>query len=629
MTRAGDQTKIALVPEIPRREPAVDTRDISVRLLEAEETLRAIRNGEVDALVVQNAAPTAQVFTLASADRPYRMFVEHMRDGAATVSETGTILYANRRLAELLRCPLRQLIGSPVTSFIAEFDHAALRAIGEQDTATIEVHLLDSSRQEVPVRLSSAALDVDSQHLLCLTFADQTQQNEQMREIDRLGRAQAERMRELEIAQTALTEQATHDALTGLPNRHLLIDRLAQTLAHAERTKTATGVIFIDLDGFKQINDTRGHDVGDSVLRQIAGRLQHAVRPMDSVSRLGGDEFVVLLPVVGGPDDALGIASRIAAEIDAPLPLPRGAMAVTASIGISLTDASGEAGEATASRLLQQADTAMYHAKSLGGSQTQLFNPQRTPSILMADRDLWIDRIHEALHEDRFVVHAQPIIDLATGVVAQHELLIRLRDPEGQLIAPVAFLPTAERCGLIGEIDQWVIKQGARLAARGQPIAVNLSAASVGNPVMLNLIERELHRNNADPEHLVFEITETAVMSNIDRGRLFAEHLVGLGCRLSLDDFGTGFASFTYLKRLPVSYLKIDIEFVRDVVDSRRDRSVVSAIVSLAEGFGQQTIAEGVEDEATANVLRDLGVTFGQGYLFGRPGPVNDGRRRP
>jgi diguanylate cyclase (GGDEF)-like protein/PAS domain S-box-containing protein len=597
---------------------------MAARLSEAEETLRAILNGEVDAVVVRDAAPTAQVFTLSSADRPYRMFVEHMRDGAATVSETGTVLYANRRLAELLSLPLRQLIGSPIASFIAVGDRAAIGTLTERAGSTIEVELLDGEEKRVPVRLSSSTLDVDSRNLLCLTFADLTEQKAQMLEIERLSRAQAERMSELEHAQAALTLQATHDALTGLPNRHLLIDRLSQMLALAARTKTATGLIFIDLDGFKQINDTRGHDAGDSVLRQIAARLQRAVRPTDSVSRLGGDEFVVLLPAVGSFEDARRVASRITAEIEAPLEVAKGAMAVTASIGLSLSEAPSDAAAINPDRLLQQADTAMYHAKSLGGSQIQQFDAQLTPSILMADRDHWIDRIHEALEADRFVIHAQPIIDLTTGSIAQQELLIRLRGPDDELISPIAFLPTAERCGLIGEIDQWVLKEAAKHAAGGNRIAVNLSAASAGDPVMLLLIERELQRHKVAPGNLVFEITETAVMRNINRGISFAESLVRLGCHLSLDDFGTGFASFTYLKVLPVRYLKIDIEFVRNVVRSQRDRSVVSAIVSLAEGFGQQTIAEGVEDEATADVLRELGVTFAQGYFFGRPAPIDD-----
>jgi diguanylate cyclase (GGDEF)-like protein/PAS domain S-box-containing protein len=596
--------------------------DVHARLLEAEETLRAIRSGEVDALVVHDASPDAQVFTLASADRPYRRFVENMRDGAATLSESGIVLYANRSLAALLRRPLTELIGSRITSLIADDGIAALQAISGRSGGTTDVDLISSDGDRVPVRLNTSALDVDAHFVLCLTFADLTQQNAHKLEIDRL---RAVRMRELEQAQDALTQQATHDALTGLANRTLLVDRIVQALAVAERSQDCIGLIFVDLDGFKEINDTRGHAAGDSVLRQIAGRLERAVRPMDSVSRLGGDEFVVLMPALASAQDALNVAERIVSEVDLPIKLGHGSVAVSASIGISIADPASLGPDRSAERLLQQADTAMYHAKSLGGAKTQLFETGITPTVFEADRETWVTRIHEALEEDRFVLHSQPIVDLATGATVRHELLLSLRERDGRLIAPTAFLPTAERCGLIGHIDRWVIGQAARIAGGGQPISVNLSAASAADPLVLDLIERELIRHEIDPGNIMFEITETAVMQNIDRGRLFAERMVALGCSFALDDFGTGFASLTYLKHLPVQYLKIDIEFVRDLAQGQRDQSVVSAIVALARGFGQQTIAEGVENEETAAVLRDLGVTFAQGYLFGAPTPLSVG----
>jgi EAL domain-containing protein (putative c-di-GMP-specific phosphodiesterase class I) len=278
----------------------------------------------------------------------------------------------------------------------------------------------------------------------------------------------------------------------------------------------------------------------------------------------------------------------------------------------------------TPDSLLRQADSAMYHAKSLGGSRTELFDEANTPAVEAADRELWISRIRRALDNGWFELHAQPIIDLATGDIVQHELLLRMRDDHDHLLPPSAFLPTAERCGLIAEIDRWVITEAIKLAARGTAIGVNLSAASAGDPRVLALIEHQLRRHGADPGNLVFEITETAVMQDMDRATRFAQRLVDLGCRLSLDDFGTGFASFTYLKRLPVQYLKIDIDFVREVARSQRDMFVVRAIVALANDFGQQTIAEGVENEHTADVLRDLGVTCAQGYLFGRPEAITD-----
>jgi diguanylate cyclase (GGDEF)-like protein len=608
-------------PAQPTSPAPIAAADLRARLAEAEETLRAIRSGEVDALVVHDGSPDARVFTLTSADRPYRRFVENMSDGAATLSESGIVLYANRSLAELLTRPLGQLIGSPITSLIANDGVAALHAISGPNGGKANVDLISSEGDRVPVRLTASALDVDAHVVLCLTFADLTQQNADKLELDRL---QAERMRELEQAQDALTQQATHDALTGLANRTLLVDRIVQALAVAERSKDCIGLIFVDLDGFKEINDTRGHAAGDSVLRQIAGRLEGAVRPMDSVSRLGGDEFVVLMPALAGSQDALTVAERIVSEVDRPIKLDHGSVAVSASIGISIADPAALGPDHTAERLLQQADTAMYHAKSLGGAKTQLFETGITPTVFEADRETWVTRIHEGLDEDRFVLHSQPIVDLATGATVRHELLLSLRDHDGRLIAPVAFLPTAERRGLIGDIDQWVIRQAARIAARGQPVSVNLSAASAADPLVLDLIESELLRHEANPGNIMFEITETAVMQNIDRGRRFAERMLALGCSFALDDFGTGFASLTYLKHLPVQYLKIDHEFVRDLVRSQRDRSVVSAIVALARGFGQQTIAEGVENRETAVVLRSLGVTFAQGYLFGAPTLLTD-----
>jgi PAS domain S-box-containing protein len=234
----------------------------------------------------------------------------------------------------------------------------------------------------------------------------------------------------------------------------------------------------------------------------------------------------------------------------------------------------------------------------------------------------WIGRIRDALDEDRFILHAQPIIDLATGDTVQHELLIRMIDRDGRLVSPGEFLPTAERFGLITEIDRWVIEQGARLAADGGPVAINLSGASIGNPEILAAIERAIAASGAPPGNLVFEITETALMENLDRGELFAEQLIRLGCHLALDDFGTGFCSFTYLKRIHAHHLKIDIEFVRDLAHSERDQHVVTAIVALATGFGQLTTAEGVEDQETMTLLRELGVSHAQGYHVGSPLPV-------
>jgi EAL domain-containing protein (putative c-di-GMP-specific phosphodiesterase class I) len=341
---------------------------------------------------------------------------------------------------------------------------------------------------------------------------------------------------------------------------------------------------------------------------------------------LGGDEFVVVLPELEGVSDAISTSKRITAMLEAPLeisgrPFP---MTMSASIGITICDPAVAGLDGSADRLLREADTAMYMAKRLGGSRTEVFDAQSMTAYPDRNRDTWITRIREALDDGRFVLHAQPIVELATGVVVQHELLLRMRDQDGGLISPLAFLPSAERSGLIIEIDEWVIATAAELAARGPTLDVNLSAASTGEPHMLRLIERQLEAHNTDPGNLVFEITETAVIKDIERARDFADRLVALGCRVALDDFGTGFATLTHLKQLPAHYLKIDIDFVRNLTTSNRDTAVIRAIVALAADFGQQTVAVGVEDDRTASLLLDLGVTHAQGYLFGRPTPLAD-----
>jgi diguanylate cyclase (GGDEF)-like protein/PAS domain S-box-containing protein len=600
--------------------------DLRARLSRAEETLRAIRGGEVDALVVRDASSEAQVFTLSSADRPYRLFVDNMRDGAATVSQAGIILYANLSLAELAGRPLVELIGSPITGLLADGGPVAMETISEPHGGAIEVEMVTESAERIPVRINASSLDLGDHLVVCLTFADLTQRNAHKREIQRL---QSERLGELERGQDALTHQATHDTLTGLANRALLVDRTTQALALATRSQQTVGLIFVDLDRFKEINDTRGHAAGDVVLREIAARLTGAVRPMDSVCRLGGDEFIVLLPGLVSPRDAVHVANRIFAGIEAPIDLGHGSVVLTASIGLALAEPPADASDLTVDGLIHRADAAMYHSKSRGGARVEVFEPGVTPTVWEADRETWVARISDAIDNDRFVLHAQPIVDLASGATIQHELLLRLRDGDEQLIPPLAFLPTAERCGLVAAIDKWVIERAVRLARFGQSVAINLSAASAADPAVLSVIEREIKHHGVDPSAIMFEITETAVMQNLERGQRFAEHMVALGCSFALDDFGTGFASFTYLKRLPIQYLKIDLEFVREARTSQRDRAVVSAIVELADGFALQTIAEGVEDEETARVLRELGVTFAQGYLFGRPMPINEDERLP
>jgi len=238
----------------------------------------------------------------------------------------------------------------------------------------------------------------------------------------------------------------------------------------------------------------------------------------------------------------------------------------------------------------------------------------------------WIARIQEALAQDRFVLYAQPIVDLSSGDVIQRELLLRMREPNGEIVAPGAFLPIAEQWGLIGQIDRWVIERAIEIANAGGPVELNLSAHSIGDPSVLSEIESALKRTGLDPRKLVFEITETALIANATAASEFAERLHDLGCKLALDDFGTGYGGFTYLKQFPLDLLKIDIEFVRDLPTNPASEHVIGAVVSLARAFGLQTVAEGVEDAQTLDLLRELGVDCAQGYHIARPGPIEDAR---
>ena len=256
---------------------------------------------------------------------------------------------------------------------------------------------------------------------------------------------------------------------------------------------------------------------------------------------------------------------------------------------------------------------------------------EETEERLARQRELealtWVGRIREALDDDRFVLYSQPILPLAGGE-AREELLLRMVDRKGETISPRSFLPIAEKYGQIGEIDRWVVGEAIRLAATGRRIQANLSAESISNLDLLSLVERELRETQADPDNVIFELTETALMENLEAGEAFAHGLTQIGCRLALDDFGTGFGSFTYLKTLPISFLKIDIDFVRDLVSNLANQHLVKATVGLARDFGYETIAEGVEDAETLALLKRYGVHFAQGYYIGRPAPLEGSGRQ-
>jgi diguanylate cyclase (GGDEF)-like protein/PAS domain S-box-containing protein len=404
-----------------------------------------------------------------------------------------------------------------------------------------------------------------------------------------------------------LQYQADHDPLTGLYNRRRFGDELERALYDASRYERHGALLMLDLDDFKVLNDTRGHAAGDAALKALAQAIRDRVRASDVVARLGGDEFAVLFPDAH-EQHALAIAESIrdgvaAHHLDPPLHITGGIVSFDEHWNLAADDA------------MVAADIALYEAKEKGKDQVQLYRGTARAAVA------WVDRIRAALHEDRFILYSQPMLDMHRDEHTYSELLLRMISEDGALIPPSAFLPTAERYGLISDIDLWVTRQGLRLAMQGERVSINLSAKSIGNASILVEVRAAISAG-VDPHDVIFEITESAAMSNMQDARSFTEALVALGCAVALDDFGTGFGSFTYLKHLPSSYLKIDMEFVRDMVNNTTDRHVVASIAKIAHSLGMQTIAEGVEDAETLQLLRDYGVDLAQGFHVGRPSPI-------
>ena len=420
-----------------------------------------------------------------------------------------------------------------------------------------------------------------------------------------------------------LRHLADHDHLTALFNRRRFERELSEHVPHAERHRRPGAILLLDLDRFKYVNDTHGHSAGDDVVRTMGRALADCVGDTGVIARLGGDEFAVLLK------DADRADRRRTSPPESSTPSRRRPCSSTSSRSRS-PPASAWPCSAPATPpvddLLAAADMAMYAAKEAGGNRHHVFDDADERLAGMQARLAQATQIRRALAEDRFVLYWQPIIEIATGTATHHELLLRMLGEDGRVIPPAGFIETAERFGLIQELDRWVVRNAIALLAddpdSDHRIEVNLSGASIGDPELPLLIERELAATGVDPSRLVFEITETAAIANMEQARAFAERLTRLGCRFALDDFGAGFSSFYYLKHLPLDYLKIDGDFIRNLAHSPTDQLVVKSMVDIARGMGMKTIAEFVEDAETLEALRQHGIDYSQGYFHGRPEPV-------
>ena len=538
----------------------------------------------------------------------YAATVESTADGIVVVDMERNVRQLNRRFRELWGLPeARAYVGLGGAPLFAEmlrqtkeperFTELGRKVFHSGEEANAAVELVDGRVFEVQTNPQIIDGAIAGQ---VWSFRDVTQR---------------------EGMKSRLIDLATLDSLTGVANRHSFQEEVTATISRGEQG----AILFMDVDDFKAINDSLGHSAGDEFLRNLAVCLSEGLRHDDLLGRLGGDEFAVLLRDASR-GEATAVGQRLLKSVremrsissDQPV-------SATISIGAVLFPTHGS----SVDELLGRADTAMYQVKRSGRNGLRFYQAGHGSKSSSMSRVLWKQKILDALENDRFLLHAQPIFELKTGRLGCYELLLRLREPSGTLVQPRKFLPAAEQSGLIHQIDAWVVEQSLTIAQQlstaphPAKIAFNLSATAVGDPALLDLIKREIARLNLDPGYVSIEVTETALISDLPRARAFFRSLKELGFLLSLDDFGAGFSSLSRLKEVPADYLKIAGIFVENISRNQEDRHFVRAIADLASGLGIGAVAESVQDAEAVKILIDLGVLNGQGLYLGAPRPVS------
>ncbi len=549
---------------------------------------------------------------LERSERRFREQVETAHDLVWRVDRHGRWTYLNPAAASIYGGEPAELLGQ---SFI-ERTHPDHR---ERDQAAFERVL--AGKELVQYETVHLRLD-GSPRFLSFNIRPQLDENW---EVDG-AMGMARDVTDQKLYQEQLEHLADHDVMTGLFNRHYFERELEQATDAAARGQRMYGLLYIDLDNFKYVNDTLGHAAGDRLLLEVAQMLKGRLRQGDVLARFGGDEFTLLLQDMT-PDRLRHVAQSFHTLFAGFAFLEAGRVFdIRISIGAVLIDAgTGKSGDA-----LAQADFACGMAKTRGRNQAHLYDPADRALATMVEDIGWSRRLNEALQHDHFVLFYQPIVRLSDRKIEHYEVLLRLRENGERLIAPGAFLSQAERFGVIHAIDRWVVthaiqelaaqhRQGRRLR-----FAINLSGRAFDDAELLPGIQRTLADTALDPAALTFEITETAAISHIAVAKLFIEQLKMLGCQFALDDFGSGFSSYSYLKFLSADYLKIDGTFVQKLSEDPLDQAIVQSMNQVAHALGKQTIAEFVEDEQTLELLRQYGVDYAQGYYLGRPGPLSD-----
>jgi diguanylate cyclase (GGDEF)-like protein/PAS domain S-box-containing protein len=531
-------------------------------------------------------------------------------DPVVTVTAAGEIRYINPAGRGLLGIKEPRRFGLRLSDFLPEWAQqqifrTAIPTAIEEGEWQGESALLGSDGVEIPIALTAVPHKTDDGEVELLSF---------------IARDQSERKR----FDDHLSFLADHDPLTSLYTRKRFVEELGREMARAHRSGAGGAVVLVDLDDFKYVNDSQGHRNGDRLLTSLAQLLRQTLRVNDLLARLDGDEFAVLVTETQPSRVDFVVERLLKAVRNHFVHVGEQPIGVTASAGIAFFPEQG----ASAEEILARADQALDRAKRQGRDQFVVFKPDEGWQARVDSRLSGEKLIREALARGRFVLHAQPILDLKTNEVVQYELLIRMLDDQNGLLPPASFLYTAERFGLIRSIDRWVVRQAIHLIASQRALgnyvrlSVNLSGKSLGDLELTTLIEKELAETRVDPGQLTLEITETTAIADTERSKIFAIALKQIGCRLALDDFGVGFNSMNQLKHLPVDYLKIDGSFIRDLPSNKVDQHLVRAMVEVARALRKRTVAEFVSSPEILKVVRDSGVDYAQGFFVGKPDAI-------
>ena len=562
------------------------------------------------AFVRMRASLRDMLTNIASAEARFRSLVQNAHDGILLLDEAGVISFASPSIATLTGRTPEQLNERPIGVLVVHDDESLLHGALSKCTANV------TGDTKVELRFAHQ----DGMVRYCEFVLSNRLGDPAVRAIV----ATCHDISERKAFEEQLTQIAFHDALTGLPNRALLHDRLENAIARAQRDQHQVAAIFVDLDNFKVVNDSLGHGAGDTLLKEVAARLQTTIRISDTVARLGGDEFVVMLDPCETVEAADDVAERIIAALKTPTAIEGHSIVTLASIGVAFNTEAGM----RASDVLRNADTAMYHAKAAGKNRYVVFDQAMNDTAnerLRLEGDLRL-----AIERGELELYYQPIIDLETGEMRELEALLRWHHGEFGMVGPDKFIPIAEESGLIIEIGAWVLRAGCRQLSiwqkesslgRALCLSINLSTRQFQDPMLFDDIQRALREFELEPGCLKLEITESMMMLDTDKAVEILHRLKRLGVKIAIDDFGTGYSSLAYLKSLPIDVLKIDRAFVTGLRSDGPDHAIVQSIIALAKSLNLSVTAEGIETSAQELELKTMTCTNGQGYLFSKPVP--------